>query len=122
MKKRVKWVITIVVIFVVFGSSGIYLLLNKNNSSKNSYGCDEIMEQVDNCWENNSAVFGTGIECWEAPLGYINTCEKLEYRDYLDTYYKCDRLRIYYFPPDTLAGSLSSMYEEGMVSTECPVM
>lgn len=118
MKKKVKGIIIFVVILVLAGSLVAYLLFGKN-LFVNSYGCNEIMEQVDICWENrNPASTESFIECWRAPTGYTNLCEELEQRDYLDTYWKCDRLRIIYFPPHMLSGFPDK--PEGIVSPECP--
>lgn len=123
MKKGVNVkVIVIVVSILIIGSIVAYLLLNKGASVK-SYGCDEIMKQVNTCWENrNPASTENFIECWNAPSGYINTCEEgsLESKDYMDRYIKCNELSIIYYPLHMLTGY--SDKPEGMISFNCPLM
>ena len=127
MKKKVNIVLLFIISILIIGSITAYFLLNKKVS--NEYGCEEILTQVDACWDNRNSASQDIINCWEAPVGYKNICEDLEIRTYMDTYWKCDELRIEYFPPSRFANiteidptAVAHIPPEGQVSFECPSM
>ncbi len=115
-----KKMLIMIVMILLLGSLGAYLLLTRNNTSASSYGCGVIMTEIDSCWASRNASSGNIIECWNAPLDSTNTCATLENTNTYRDYEQCDSLRIDYYPPSRLAGFNNS--EEGLVLFECPTM